>query len=200
MKFSNVDVIGNEEYLLESRKERETKGVFGRIFNAIIYPKNPKYTFCFYMPKYIYLRSVSFCDEVEEEVGGEFNVSDLARVLYDDFLEYVKNFKNDINEIHNIYSRLKARSLNPTRIIPFSTDEVYEGVIFKEHRGFELIKVKIEHKDALRGELLLRDMLEIYPEHGFILENVLEIIYYDFIEDFRKFLIKNPVQKIAQYI
>ena len=43
-------------------------------------------------------------------------------------------------------------------------------------------------------------MLDIYPEHQFTLENILEITYSNFIDDYRKGLIKNPIEKIMQYI
>lgn len=195
MMFSNADVIDREKDLIDNRKEFEQQGVFNRMFNNFRNPRNPKYVFSFYVPEYIHLRSSSFCEDVEEKIKKPFTTSDLANVLYIDFLEYFKSSNNGAD----IYSRLKVRDIAPTDISPYNTEDVYKGVIFEEQRGFELIDTTIEHRDALRGELLLRDMLEIYPEHGFVLENILEIIYYDFINDYRRFLIKNPIGKIAQY-
>lgn len=197
MNFSNVNVLYKEKVLLKNRKENEVSGgIFSSINNFLFYPRNSKYKFSFYVPEYIYLRSVSLCEEIEEEIEKKFTVSDLARILYIDFVEYIKR----TNDIHNVHTRLKARSLTPTAIKPFNTDDVYEGVIFEEHRGFEIIETRIEHKKALRCELLLKDMLEIYTEHNFILENILEIVFCDFINDYRKSLIKNPVGKVIQYI
>ncbi|MEQ6377115.1 hypothetical protein RZN25_09810 [Bacillaceae bacterium S4-13-56] len=77
---------------------------------------------------------------------------------------------------------------------------MYNGVLFEELRGYEEIRTRIEHKDALRGEFLLRDMLGIYQDHSITLENILEIVYCDFIDDYRKGLIKRPIQKVIQYL
>lgn len=196
MKFSQIDVINKEKILIANRKDLSNAKMFGRLFNYIIYPRNPFYTFNFYVPQYLFLRSVSFCDDIATEIEGSFTVADLANALFDDFLEYVKR-KSDINDI---YKRLSARMRTKTSIKPYSIDEAQPGVVFEEIRGFELISTRIEHKKALKAEFLLHDMLEIYPDHEFQLEDILEIIYTDFIDDYRKGLIKSPIDKIIQYV
>lgn len=195
MIFSNLDVIGREQDLISNRKEFESRGMFHRIINDYRNPRNPKYTFSFYIPEYISLRSSAFCEDIEEELDKPFTTSNLANVLFIDFLKYIKRS----NSIYDIYTRLNVRDITPTEITPYNTEEVYGGVVFEEVRGFELISAVIEHKNALRGELFLRDMLETYPQHEFALEDVLQIIFYDFVNDYRRFLIKNPIEKITQY-
>lgn len=196
MKFSQLDVVSKENDLLANRKDVDGVGMIGRLINNIIYPRNPKYTFNFYVPHYIFIRSAAFCDDVAEEIQGKFDQSDLADVLFTDFLEYAKK-KNDLHDLH---TRLKTRDLSPATIKHYNTDQVHGGVIFEEFRGFELVNIRIDHKTALRGEFILRDMLDIYPEHEFILEHVLEIVYCDFVDDYRKGIIKNPIEKITQYL
>jgi hypothetical protein len=196
MKFSQIDCISKERVFLAENKEVEAMKFFGRLFNRIIYPKNPKYTFSFYVPKFLYMRSISFCEDVAAEIEERFTIDDLARVLYTDFLEYVKK----TNDIHDIYKRLNARSRAKTTIKPYSVEDTTPGIMFEEMRGFEIIETKIKHKMALKGEYLLHDMLEIYQEHTFTLEDILEIVYCDFIDDYRKGLIKKPIEKIIQYV
>lgn len=196
MKFSQLDVIGLERGILSNRKEVEGARMWGRFLNAILYPRNPKHTFTFYTPSYLYIRSLSFCEDVESEIDDNFDAAQLAKILYIDFLEYVKRSNN----IHDIYRRLLARDLSPTIIKPYYSDNSYSGVLFEEMRGFEKVSVQLPHKLALKGEFLLRDMLEIYPDHTFTLENILEIVYCDFVDDYRKGLIKNPIDKIIYYL
>lgn len=195
MKFSNCDVISREAKIIESRKEMGGLGIMSRLYNTFLIPRYPKHTFHFYIPEDIYIRAVSFSQDVEDELGKNFTVSDLANVLYTDFIEYIRN----TNDVHDTYKRLKVRNYTPTKIIPYSTEEVYNGVLFEEVRGFEIVSVTVDHRDALRGEYVLKDMIYHYPNHGYILENIMEIVFYDFINDYRKGLIKNPVQKIMQY-
>lgn len=196
MQFSQVNVIKEEEWILANRREVANKKFVSRLVNFILYPRNPKHTFNFYVPRYLFLRGVSFAEDIAYEIGDKFDIGDLVAVLYKDFLEYVRK----TNNLHNVYTRLTARDLSPTSIKPYQSEEAYSGVIFEELRGFEEVKTRIEHKDALRGEFLLRDMLDIYQDHTFTLENILEIVYCDFVDDYRKGLIKRPIQKIVQYL
>lgn len=185
-----------ERELIQNRREYEDKKIWNRAFNAFLNPKNPQYRFIFYVPHYIYIRAGSFCDDVADEIDGRFTHLELAQVLFTDFLEYMKR-KNDLHDLHK---RLQTRDLSPTSIKHYQTDEAHAGVVFEEFRGFEEIKTRLRHKDALRGECILRDMLEIYPDHQFTLENVLEIVFCDFVDDYRKGVIKNPIKKITQYL
>lgn len=196
MRFSSVDAIAIERQIINNRKEYEGAKIFSRIINHMFNPRNPKHTFSFFVPSYIYMRAISFCEEVEEEIGESFTIGHLANVLYIDFLEYVRKSNN----IHDIYSRLKARGIMATVIKPYQTEKVYAGVLYEESRGYDEVKTRIDHRDALRGEYLLKDMLEIYQDHGFILEHILEVVFCDFIDDYRKSLIKNPIDKVIQYI
>lgn len=196
MKFSNKDCINQERLILANRKEYAGANVFSKMFNSILYPRNPKHYFSFYVPQYMYIRAVSFCEDIEVEIEKSFTIGNLAEILYIDFLEYVRK----TNDLHNVHNRLQTRDLSPTNIKHYSTDEIHKGVIFEEFRGFEQITARLEHRDALKGEFLLRDMMEIYKDHTFSLENVLEICFCDFIDDYRRSVIKNPIGKITQYL
>lgn len=196
MKFSQVDVIGHEHFILVARKQTKGLSLWTKLMNSYHNPRNPTHTFTFYVPHYLYIRSVSFCEDIEAEINETFTTSHLARILYIDFLSYfIKK-----NDMHDIYSKLVVRDRTPAPIRPFESEKSFKGIIFEEVRGYEMIKMRLEHKLALKGEFLLRDMVEIYKDHSFSLENILEIVYCDFIEDYRKGLIKNPIDKITQYI
>jgi hypothetical protein len=196
MRLSALDVIGQERKILANRREMESAGLWSKLINGVLQPRNPKHTFTFYTPQYLFIRSVSFCEDVAAEIEGRFDPGDLARVLYMDFLEYVKKH----NDPHLLYKQLNARDLSPATIKPYSTDEVYKGVNFEEMRGFEPVQTRLDHRQALKGEFLLRDMLEIYQDHHFTLESILEIVYCNFVDDYRKGIIKKPIDKIVQYV
>ncbi|HHW36846.1 MAG TPA: hypothetical protein GXX18_06335 [Bacillales bacterium] len=194
MKFSQLDVIGQEYKIIKERKELKNGGLFRKVLYFILNRRNPKHIFNFYVPEYLYMRAISFCHDIEREINDSFTIGELTDILYFDFLEYVRK-ANDINTVHK---RLAARDLAPAKV--FQTEDVHNGVVFEEIRGFEMIETCIDHKDALKGEFLLRDMLEIYTDHTFTLENILEIVFCDFIDDYRRGLIKNPLPKILHYL
>ena len=70
MKFSQVDVMRHEREAITARKE--AKGLIDKFFNAVLYPKNPNRTFKFYVPHYLYMRSVIFCEDIQVETNGPF--------------------------------------------------------------------------------------------------------------------------------
>ncbi|MFT8320099.1 MAG: hypothetical protein ABF649_04270 [Bacillus sp. (in: firmicutes)] len=195
MIFSALDVIGKEKVIIENRKGLKEAGMWERLTNSFFSPRNPKHTFTFYVPEYLFLRSVSFCEDVSDEIDGKFETNKLAKILYEDFLQHFRK-KNDL---HEIYKKLTIRDLSPSIIKPYQTEVAYEGGLFEELRGFQEVRVTLSHQQALKGEFIL-SALDIYPEHSFTLENILEITYSNFIDDYRKSLIKNPIEKIVQYV
>lgn len=60
------------------------------------------------------------------------------------------------------------------------------------------IEFRIKRSLALRLEVLLADIAELYPDSKFSIENVLEIIYCDFIEAYKNGNLKNVVEKIIE--
>lgn len=196
MRFSQLDIIGQEQERIAERDELPTMPLYYRIFYRLITPSNPNCYFTFIASQHLEMRAVLFCEDIAEEIEKTFTVGDLAAILLTDFLEYVKQ----VNDIHDVYKRLATRDLSPAHIRPYYTEDIYKGVLHEECRGYKAIKVRIKHKTALRIELILRDMKEVYADHPFTLEAVLEIIFSDFIDDYRRGLIKNPIEKITQYI
>lgn len=196
MRFSQLDLIKKERDLLEARKDIVSEGIVGRLLNSIIDKRRKKYTFSFYVPNDFYIRAISFCEAVEWDIREKFTISNLANVLYIDFLEY---YHNNFN-LHEMHKLLMTRDIRPVMIRPYSTESTSPGVIFEEERGFEIVTTKIEHKLALRGELLLQDMAGVYKDDLFTLEHVLEIVFCNFIDSYRKGILKNPIGKVVQYI
>lgn len=195
MIYSQMDVLGIERWLISKRYEK--RGFISRAVNSIVSKENPYYSFDFYVPDDIYIRSIAFCARVTEHLQDEeFKPNDLASVLYDDFMQYMDRDY----DFHRIYRQLEGRYLSPAATYTYTDDEVKNGVYFSDIRGFEIVTGVLQHKDALRGELLLEDMSEEYPEHTFTLEGVLEMLFCDFIEKCKRSVIERPIDKILQYL
>jgi hypothetical protein len=189
VQFSQVNVIEKEQQLIVSKTKN--RKVFERFVDFVLY-RNPTYTFYFGVPTYTFMRAKAFCEDVEGRIESEFTISDLAALLFKDFLAFLKS----TNNMEAIMKRLQSRNLSP---VILKRNEHLE-LIFEEYRGFELITAKLSHKEALRGEFVLRDMLDLYKDHSFTLENVLEIIFMDFIDDYRRGFIKDPFSRIERYL
>ncbi|MEQ6377114.1 hypothetical protein RZN25_09805 [Bacillaceae bacterium S4-13-56] len=113
-------MIEEEEWILANRRESESMKLVGRLFYRMLYPRNPMHTFSFYVPKYLYLRGVSFAEDIAYETEKDFDIGNLTSLLYKDFLEYVKR----TNNIHSVFTRLKAGDLSPTSIKPYQSEDV----------------------------------------------------------------------------
>jgi hypothetical protein len=196
MKFSQVDAIGYELKLNDIKKAEEKENVFVKVYTSFLFPKNPLRFISLFVPSYTWVRSVSFCNDVEKRIEAIFNPSHLAKILYMDFLEYVKN----TNSIQTAHNRLELRSNLITSTKSRKPFVQRQGIVFEGKEALEEISTHIKHIDLLRGECLLKDMKEFYPDHVFEIENLLAVLYFDFVEDMRKGIIEDPIKKIAQYV
>lgn len=190
MMYSQLDLISRELEKNESLKDFNRGKKF--FFNAAYFILNRRHIFTYYVPQKLYSRTEIICRKIEDEINKPFTIEKLSEILYIDFLKYA-----DISDIHTIYHLLNSRELAPKNV--YQTDEVYDGVITEEIRGYEAIKVSIKHNDALEGEYLLEDLSETY-DHNLTLENILEVVFCKFVDDYRKKLIKNPLEKVLYYL
>jgi len=163
------------------------------------------------IPYSVYLRGETFCDDIQELSGEKFTNGDLIKILYHDFVMYIIK-KPDLKRVYQllmerydrIYNVQKPRRLE---IIPYNTPE---KLIINDQRGtstydledddYVTLKVYLSKKYALRGEVVLADLAEIYPDHPFTLEKVLEIIYIDFVEKFRRGELQDAVVNILNFL
>jgi hypothetical protein len=172
VKYSHLDLIGCELTKLNDRTFADKALSFLLYSGKNIHLK-------IYLPYEIHLRAEVFCDDIRELSEESFTQNDLLGILYEDFLR-----ENRAKEsLFNLYRRLnvhekKSPSIKGLYINEDEQEELYENV-------YE-VTMRIKRKEALRGEVLLSDLSNFYPEHPFTLEMVLETIYIDFIEDIKK--------------
>ena len=148
------------------------------------FTKTSTITLTIEVPVNLYLRAEVFCDDVMELSEMIFDQGDLIYLLFNDFMLFAKKNPNPI-AIFKLLTSLE-REAGKDAIL-----EQQEGNLFKlthqqKQQQMKILEFKFRRKHALRGEILLADLEEVQPKHGFTLEKVLSLLYCDFVDKFRK--------------
>ncbi|MED4068603.1 hypothetical protein [Priestia megaterium] len=164
-----------------------TQGSKNSFFGKLLYEfdKSSTKTMTLLVPMEVFVRAQVFCEDVEELSGMQFSQADLIDILYMDFLTHVKS-KPDHQTIFNSIIQLERTSGKDLGIVRSKQGSIYEVIHEYRDKNMEELKVKFRRKLILRGEILLADLESVFPDHGFMLENVLELLYCDFINNWRK--------------
>lgn len=189
MRFSAIDAITLENEYLNLKKEKTS--FFSFIRYSFSSPQTKSYEISFKVPRYLYMRATTLCEDIEEELDEVFNIEDLAEILYLDFLEFVK-----LNEINAVYK--KVRDAQPAEYAVYQNNEIKSKSIREGYQVTEKITTPLPYRMILKGEFLLHDMLEVYPKHTFTLEKILEILFIDYIEEYRMGHIEQPIENILK--
>lgn len=173
------------------------KGMFHSIFAAKKY-------ITVKLPYYDYLRGQVFIEDVKDNYPEEissfssFNISQFVYILYLDFMKQIKKgVKNE--EVAN-YLSISMDKYFPAKIIQkrvfnkinnnlFQYEE-YEVEEDLEEEGEEegeeeksaYLTIRIQQKVILRGEILLHDLAPFLKGKAITVEQVMAIIYLDFIK------------------
>ncbi|WP_209124454.1 hypothetical protein [Alkalihalobacillus sp. BA299] len=172
VKYSKLDLIGNELTKLKDKTFAEKALSFLLFSGKNVHLK-------IYIPNDLYLRAEVFCDDIRELSEDEFDQNILLGILYEDFLR-VNRAKESL---FNLYRRLTVHEKKSPSIKGLHIDDYYHDDPYEDTHE---LTVRIQRKEALRGEVLLSDLSNFYPDHPFTLEMVLETIYIDFLEDIKK--------------
>lgn len=178
-KYSSANLLEEE---LEERPQR---GDFlGRMINKMVKTSNVLLTF--QVPVSTYLRAEIFCEDIMDlaEDEANFTQEDLIDLLYYDFLHYAKKNPNP-KAIHSLLVTLHRNSGKVMNLVNKDGGSVYNVIHRENKQHMQTVRLTCKRKLALRGEVLLADMEEVFPNHGFTLEDVLEYLYCDFINKFR---------------
>lgn len=146
------------------------------------------------LPVPVVLRAQAFCEDIEELSGTTFNQTNLLDLLYNDFLLYAK--KNPEPKI--IFKMLTTidEESGKDRGLVQEGKTVFKTVYQNKNYSEKMLPFKVKRKHALRGEILLADLEEIYPDHNYSIELLLKLLYCDFIDKFRKGHNKDAVKNI----
>lgn len=163
------------------------------------------------IPHYDYLRGKVFIEDIidlyeeEEEEVLNISINHLIDILYTDFLSKIKkgvtnDDKNEVNYgvIANylVSKQQKYFSLpvSQKRIMKrvntnlFTFQTVEEEIPLKDDEEEQHVYLTLKIKDAalLRGEVFLHDLSPYLADHSIQIEDVIIILYMDFIEKIKE--------------
>ncbi|MEK4951939.1 hypothetical protein NST12_16730 [Bacillus sp. FSL W8-1127] len=175
-KYSEADVLGEEFSLLPNTNKFLGKLIyrFHRMSSTFLVIE---------VPLNIYLRAEIFCEDVRDLSETEFGQQDLMNLLYHDFLRYAQ--KNpDPQYIFQLLTSLDPSHGNKIHLQKKPNSSTFQRT--EKPIQQQTLYITLRKKYALRGEVLLADMEEIFPNHGFTLEKIFRLLYCDFIEKLKK--------------
>jgi len=178
--YSRLDLIQEELAKLENKTFLE------KAFHMLLSTKHVYLTIK--IPSHFIVRANVLCEDITVigELEKKFHFSDLVCTLFEDFLTAVRKEEN----FDSLYKRLLVRNQNKVEI------QHKEGIYIEEGEGLVDVKVRLERRDALRGEVVLSDLTNLYPTHTFQLESLLELILVDFLIEYQRGTTKNVVKNI----
>ena len=140
------------------------------------------------LPTQLIVRANVLCEDITiiGELEKKFHLSDLGSVLFSDFLNVVRKEDN----FDALYKRLQVRNQNKVEI------HQKEDTFYEESDDLTNVRIRLERRDALRGEVVLSDLANLYPTHTFQLESLLELILVDFLIEYQRGTTKNAVTNI----
>ncbi|WP_428909451.1 hypothetical protein [Niallia sp. Krafla_26] len=187
-KYSEANLLKDELDFIPANSD---------VFSKFLYKLNKK-TMVYLkinLPVSLYLRAEIFCEDIEELSEMEFTQTDLINILYNDFLLYAK--KNP--DPHKIYDLLLSLDQDKKQLkLVQESESVFTTLRKSEYQNMQPLQIKMRRKEALRGEVLLADIEEVVPDHGYTLEKLFELLYCDFVEKFRKENSKNVIENVLK--
>ena len=175
-KYSQANLIDEELSLIRSNN------FIGKMLHKM--NKSSVILLSIHVPLNSYLRAEIFCEDIQDLSEMPFSQNDLMKLLYEDFLYFAK--KNpDPKKMFKMLTTLEGES-GKDAILEKQTDSIFKLIHKDQHQELETLDIRMRRKYALRGEVLLADLEEDHPNHGFTIERVIELLYMDFIDKLRK--------------
>ena len=148
------------------------------------------------LPYYDYLRGQVFIqdlrDNYPEDMSYSFDIGDLIHMLYMDFLQQIK--RGVKNEDVSVYLKHSMEKYFPTKIAEqrvfkqvnnysFQYEDIEELQENDDDEKFAYLEIRAAEKIILRGEILLYDLSPFLDGTSITLEQLIAIIYLDFIKN-----------------
>ncbi|MFJ7941118.1 hypothetical protein ACIQYG_21885 [Peribacillus sp. NPDC096622] len=189
-KYSQANLIDEELSLIKSNN------FIGKMLHKM--NKTSVILLSIQVPLNSYLRAEIFCEDIQDLSEMPFSQNDLMKLLYEDFLYFAK-INPDPKKMFKLLSTLERES-GKDAILEKQTDSIFKLIHKDQHQELETLELRMRRKYALRGEVLLADLEEHHPNHGYTIERVIELLYMDFIDTFRKGDNTEAVQKIIKLL
>ncbi|CRH65982.1 Uncharacterised protein [Chlamydia trachomatis] len=175
-KYSQANLINEELSLIGSTN------FIGKMLHKM--NKSSMILLSIKVPLNSYLRAEVFCEDIQDLSEMSFDQKDLLTLLYEDFL-YEGKRNPDLKKIFKVLNTLEHES-GKTAVLEKKTDSIFKLIHKEQHEELQPLHLRVRRKYALRGEVLLADLEEDHPNHGFTIERVIELLYMDFIDKLRK--------------
>lgn len=148
------------------------------------------------IPYYDFIRGKVFIDDLRdnftEDVPFQFGISELLYMLYDDFLNQVKRgAKNDQIagylksgiQRHFTSKKREKRILKPltNHVFEFETIEEDDSPSQKVKTAY--LDIRMKESEVLRAEVLLFDLEPFLGDTELSIEQMIAIVYLDFIDN-----------------
>ena len=190
MNESNPFKLVQEEvstlsYMAASRGERMMDKLFRKMRSSEIL----KYRFL--VPASLYLRGELLCEDITELSDFQFTQADLLDLLLRDFLQNIRQSPDH----HAVFRELMVRDKRPALLRTYSGQE---ALLSQGKQKMKDITCPIKRRSALRVEVFLADLAELYEDANYSVEDILQILYCDFIESYRTGQLRNVVKSIIQ--
>jgi hypothetical protein len=148
------------------------------------------------LPYYMYLRGIIFIDDLrenyKEQVPPSLNIATLIYILYNDFMKQVKRGAATNAEIASYLMKGKEKYFHSPkvekRVIKALTKHLLELETIEEEieeptsdEKFAYLDIRIRDSEILRCEVLIHELEPYFKEIDLSVEEVMTIIYLDFV-------------------
>jgi hypothetical protein len=158
------------------------------------------------LPYYEYLRGIVFIEDLRdvygEEVPFSLDISKLLYILYDDFLNQIKRGAKNEEIAHYLiggkeryFSKQQKRVLKAITKHVFEMDTIEEGEEAHSNEKTAYLDIRIRETEVLRGEILLNDLESFLQGRELSVEQVIAIVYLEFIERIKQEGNSTKIQK-----
>lgn len=178
IKYSKYDLLLNESLNLEQENP------FIRFLGTLL--KQRSFSFNVLVPNDLYLRAEVLCDDITKlrMEDKTYNQDNLINHIFTNFIEQVR--KHDSN-VGSIYNRIILRNqqiplVNNTPLFPAKSRTT--------------VSTKIPRDNVYRAEVLLQDLSVFAPKHSLQVENLIEIVYLDFLLEYQNGRRSNVIKEI----
>ncbi|MGP9043959.1 hypothetical protein [Cytobacillus kochii] len=162
------------------------------------------------LPYYDYLRGKVFIEDMRDtfpdEVPFQFDMGTLLYMLYDDFLMQIKKgapYEQIATYLTNGKRKHFQKRTKPKRVMKPLTKHVFEFHTVEEEQDTSeeregenaYLEIRMKESEILRGEILLHDLSSMMKDIMITVEEMIAIIYLDFIQHVKNGGNSSKVQK-----
>ncbi|MEK5183303.1 hypothetical protein [Paenibacillus sp. FSL P4-0288] len=201
--MSKHSIIRSELEGMQARTQQsQMKSLFSAIFSSTT-KQNPYIPVTIKIPEYDLLRAEVFLEDVMESIDREYEVSmiELTALLVKDFLRVtstntkLEELKNNLMSRKSEYLSTKEKVKEWVEVAP-GHNALRERERVRRRRYFEL-QLEIPRKVALRAEIILYDLEQMYAPFQMTLEDLVTILILDFVHQLQTGKQKEIVKKFV---